>query len=157
MTESTGSTPIIELRDISKYFGEFQALRDVSLQVDLGEKVVVCGPSGSGKSTMIRCINRLETHDEGTIVVDGIELSEDMRNILAVRREVGMVFQQFNLFPHLTVLENCSLAPIWVRKMRKVDAGSDIAWRIPLAGGQDPSRDVTLRAGFLFFRHRGIP
>ena len=122
MTESTGSTPIIELRDISKYFGEFQALRDVSLQVDLGEKVVVCGPSGSGKSTMIRCINRLETHDEGTIVVDGIELSEDMRNILAVRREVGMVFQQFNLFPHLTVLENCTLAPVRARNLSRDEA-----------------------------------
>ena len=114
--------PIIELKEVSKFFGDFQALRDVSLTVGLGERVVVCGPSGSGKSTMIRCINRLEAHESGTIVVDGVELSEDMDDVLAVRREVGMVFQQFNLFPHLTVLENLTLAPRRARKMPKQDA-----------------------------------
>ena len=114
--------PIIELKEVSKYFGDFQALRDVSLTVGLGERVVVCGPSGSGKSTMIRCINRLETHESGTIVVDGIELSEDMDDVMAVRREVGMVFQQFNLFPHLTVLENLTIAPRRARKMSKEEA-----------------------------------
>ncbi len=114
--------PIIELNNVDKFFGDFQALRDVSLTVRLGERVVVCGPSGSGKSTMIRCINHLEAHDSGTIVVDGIELTEDMSNVLTIRREVGMVFQQFNLFPHLTVLENLTLAPMKSRKMSKSDA-----------------------------------
>jgi general L-amino acid transport system ATP-binding protein len=106
---------IIELDRVNKWFGEFHALKDVSLQVRLGERVVVCGPSGSGKSTMIRCINRLEARDTGRIVVDGIELDDDTRHIAAIRREIGMVFQQFNLFPHLTVLDNCTLAPIRVR------------------------------------------
>ena len=114
--------PIIELKEVSKFFGDFQALRDVSLTVRLGERVVVCGPSGSGKSTMIRCINRLETHQSGTIVVDGVELSEDMDDVMAVRREVGMVFQQFNLFPHLTVLQNLTIAPRRARKMTKEEA-----------------------------------
>ena len=114
--------PIIELKGVSKFFGDFQALREVSLSIGLGERVVVCGPSGSGKSTMIRCINRLEAHESGTIVVDGVELSEDMDDVLAVRREVGMVFQQFNLFPHLTVLENLTLAPRRARKMPKEEA-----------------------------------
>ena len=114
--------PIIELNNVDKFFGDFQALKDVSLTVRLGERVVVCGPSGSGKSTMIRCINHLEAHDSGTIVVDGIELTEDMSNVLTIRREVGMVFQQFNLFPHLTVLENLTLAPMKARKMSKSDA-----------------------------------
>ena len=114
--------PIIELKGVSKFFGDFQALREVSLSIGLGERVVVCGPSGSGKSTMIRCINRLEAHESGTIVVDGVELSEDMDDVLAVRREVGMVFQQFNLFPHLTVLENLTLAPRRARKMPKQEA-----------------------------------
>ena len=118
--------PIIELNNVDKFFGDFQALKDVSLTVRLGEWVVVCGPSGSGKSTMIRCINHLEAHDSGTIVVDGIELTEDMSNVLTIRREVGMVFQQFNLFPHLTVLENLTLAPMKARKMSKSDA-TDIA------------------------------
>ena len=102
---------VIELANVSKYFGTFQALKDVSLSVSLGEKVVVCGPSGSGKSTMIRCLNRLEEHDEGKILVNGVELSDDVESILKVRREAGMVFQQFNLFPHLTVLENITLGP----------------------------------------------
>ncbi len=114
--------PIIKLRGVCKLFGQFQALYDVSFDVKLGERVVVCGPSGSGKSTMIRCINRLEEHDSGEITVDGIELTEDMENILSVRREVGMVFQQFNLFPHLTVLENLVLAPMRARKLSRTEA-----------------------------------
>ncbi|MEJ0012991.1 MAG: amino acid ABC transporter ATP-binding protein [Bauldia sp.] len=112
----------IEMIGVNKWFGEFQALRDINLKVMRGERIVVCGPSGSGKSTMIRCINRLETHEQGRIVVDGIELTDDLRRIDEVRRDVGMVFQSFNLFPHLTILENCTLAPIWVRKMSKADA-----------------------------------
>jgi general L-amino acid transport system ATP-binding protein len=111
--------PMIVLEDVSKWFGDFQALNGVALEVDRQEVVVVCGPSGSGKSTMIRCINRLEKHDKGRIVVDGIELSDDLRNIQEIRREVGMVFQQFNLFPHLTVLENVTLAPRQVRHWAK--------------------------------------
>jgi general L-amino acid transport system ATP-binding protein len=114
--------PMIELAGVHKWYGEFHVLRDVSLAVERGERVVVCGPSGSGKSTMIRCINRLEEHQRGRIAVDGIELTSDLKNIEAIRREVGMVFQQFNLFPHLTVLENCALAPIWVRKTPKKEA-----------------------------------
>ncbi len=121
MNESV-TAPVIELSGVSKFFDQFQALREVDMDVRLGEKVVVCGPSGSGKSTMIRCINRLESHDQGRIVVDGIELTHDMGNILAVRREVGMVFQQFNLFPHLTVLENCTLAPMRARKLSREEA-----------------------------------
>lgn len=113
---------IIELAGVSKWFGDFQALKEVSLEVSSGERVVVCGPSGSGKSTMIRCINRLERHDAGTVVIDGIELTDDMKNITAVRREVGMVFQQFNLFPHLTVLDNLMLAPMKARKLSKHEA-----------------------------------
>ncbi len=114
--------PIIQLKDVCKFFGQFQALHDVTFDVRLGERVVVCGPSGSGKSTMIRCINRLEEHDSGQIMVDGIELTEDMGNILSVRREVGMVFQQFNLFPHLTVLENLTLAPMRARRTSRAEA-----------------------------------
>ena len=120
MTEITD--PIIRLTDVSKFFGDFQALKSINMEVQLGERVVVCGPSGSGKSTMIRCINRLEEHDAGHIVVDGKELTEDMGNILAVRREVGMVFQQFNLFPHLTVLRNLTLAPMRARKLSQKEA-----------------------------------
>jgi general L-amino acid transport system ATP-binding protein len=114
--------PIIELAEVSKWFGDFQALKGVDLSVDRQEVVVVCGPSGSGKSTMIRCINRLEKHDQGRIVVDGIELSDDIRNIQEIRREVGMVFQQFNLFPHMTVLENVTLAPRQVRRRPRREA-----------------------------------
>jgi general L-amino acid transport system ATP-binding protein len=114
--------PMIEMRDVHKWFGAFHVLNDISLEVGRGERVVVCGPSGSGKSTMIRCINRLEEHQQGQIIVDGIELTRDLKNIEAIRREVGMVFQQFNLFPHLTVLENLTLAPVWVRKMPKREA-----------------------------------
>ena len=112
----------IEITDMNKWFGEFHVLRDINLIVNRGERIVICGPSGSGKSTLIRCINRLEEHQKGRIVVDGIELTNDLKRIDEVRREVGMVFQHFNLFPHLTVLENLTLAPIWVRKMPKVEA-----------------------------------
>ncbi|MEF2550246.1 amino acid ABC transporter ATP-binding protein [Aurantimonas sp. A2-1-M11] len=112
----------VELLGVNKWFGEFHVLRDINLTVHRGERIVVCGPSGSGKSTMIRCINRLEEHQKGRIVVDGIELTNDLKKIDEVRREVGMVFQHFNLFPHLTILENCTLAPIWVRKMPKKKA-----------------------------------
>jgi general L-amino acid transport system ATP-binding protein len=114
--------PSILLREVNKWYGEFHVLRNINLEVRKGQKVVVCGPSGSGKSTMIRCINRLEEHQRGQIVVDGIELTADVKNVDAIRREVGMVFQHFNLFPHLTVLENLSLAPIWVRGVPKKDA-----------------------------------
>jgi len=113
---------IIELKNINKWFDKFQALKDVSLEVNLQEKIVICGPSGSGKSTLIRCINRLEEHQDGSIVVDGIEISSDTKNIEKVRAEVGMVFQQFNLFPHLSILDNCTLAPIWVKKLPKKQA-----------------------------------
>jgi general L-amino acid transport system ATP-binding protein len=118
----TDAPPAIVLDKVNKWFGALHVLRDVNLQVATGERVVVCGPSGSGKSTLIRCINRLEMHQEGRIVVDGIELSDDVRALDAIRREVGMVFQSFNLFPHLTILENCTLAPIWVRRMPKREA-----------------------------------
>jgi general L-amino acid transport system ATP-binding protein len=116
------STPVIELDKVSKWFGQFAVLRDVNLSVRQGERIVICGPSGSGKSTLVRCINRLEQHDEGRIMVSGTELTRDVRNIDTIRREVGMVFQQFNLFPHLSILHNCTLAPIWVRKMPKKQA-----------------------------------
>src|ERR687894_729541 len=118
----TDAPPAILMERVNKWFGALHVLRDVSLSVALGERVVVCGPSGSGKSTLIRCINRLETHQEGRILVDNMELSDDVRALDAIRREVGMVFQSFNLFPHLTVLENCTLAPIWVRRMPKAEA-----------------------------------
>ncbi len=117
---STG--PAIRLIGVNKWYGAFHVLRNVNLDVSRGEKIVVCGPSGSGKSTMIRCINRLEEHQQGQIIVDGVELTNDLKRIDEVRREVGMVFQHFNLFPHLTILENCTLAPIWVRKMPKAEA-----------------------------------
>jgi len=107
---------MIQMTDMNKWYGQFHVLRDINLTVHKGERIVVCGPSGSGKSTMIRCVNRLEEHQTGRIVVDGIELADDVKKIEAIRREVGMVFQHFNLFPHLTVLENCVLSPIWVRK-----------------------------------------
>ena len=113
---------IIELKGVNKWFGDFQVLKDVDLEVGLKQKIVVCGPSGSGKSTLIRCINRLEEHQEGRITVDGIELTKATKDIEKIRAEVGMVFQQFNLFPHLSVLDNVSLAPIWVKKMSKKEA-----------------------------------
>jgi general L-amino acid transport system ATP-binding protein len=116
----------VELIGMNKWYGDFHVLRDINLKVMGGERIVICGPSGSGKSTMIRCINRLEEHQSGRVIVDGIELTNDLKKIDEVRREVGMVFQHFNLFPHLTVLENCTLAPIWVRKMPKKEA-EDVA------------------------------
>ena len=116
------SDSIIQIQDVSKWFGDFQVLKEINLEVKAKEKIVVCGPSGSGKSTLIRCINRLEEHQKGNIIVDGTEISEDTKNIEQVRAEVGMVFQQFNLFPHLSILDNCTLAPIWVKKMPKKEA-----------------------------------
>jgi len=141
---------IIKIQGVNKWFGDFQVLKDINLEVEPKQKIVVCGPSGSGKSTLIRCINRLEEHQKGTIVVDGIELSENTKNIEQIRAEVGMVFQQFNLFPHLSILDNCTLAPIWVKKMAKKQAEelamkqlqqvkiSDQALKFPgqLSGGQ---------------------
>ena len=119
---SDDSSTVIRIDKLNKWFGTFHVLRDLSLSVKQGEKIVICGPSGSGKSTLIRCINFLEEHQEGKIIVDSIELTGDLKNIDAVRREVGMVFQSFNLFPHLTVIENCTLAPIWVRKTPQEEA-----------------------------------
>ncbi len=116
------SDQIIQMENVNKWFDDFQVLKDINLEVRQKQKIVVCGPSGSGKSTLIRCINRLEEHQKGKIVVDGIELSENTKNIEQVRAEVGMVFQQFNLFPHLSILDNCSLAPIWVKKIPKKQA-----------------------------------
>ena len=116
------SDSIIQIQNVNKWFGDFQVLKEINLEVKPKEKIVVCGPSGSGKSTLIRCINRLEEHQKGSIIVDGTEISEDTKNIEQVRAEVGMVFQQFNLFPHLSILDNCSLAPIWVKKLPKKKA-----------------------------------
>ncbi len=116
------SEKIIQINQMHKWFGTFHVLRDINLEVAVGERIVICGPSGSGKSTLIRCINRLEEHQKGDIIVDGIELSDDLKNLEIVRSEVGMVFQHFNLFPHLTVLDNCTLGPIWVRKLPKDEA-----------------------------------
>jgi len=144
------SEKIIQMEKVSKWFGDFQALKDIDLEVAQKQKIVVCGPSGSGKSTLIRCINRLEEHQEGKIVVDGVELTENTKNIEQIRAEVGMVFQQFNLFPHLSILDNCTLAPIWVKKIPKLKAEelamkqleqvkiSDQAKKFPgqLSGGQ---------------------
>ena len=144
------SEAIIQIKDVNKWFGDFQVLSGINLEVMPKEKIVVCGPSGSGKSTLIRCINRLEEHQEGNIIIDGTEISEDTKNIEQVRAEVGMVFQQFNLFPHLSILDNCTLAPIWVKKLPKKQAQelameqlekvqiSDQAQKFPgqLSGGQ---------------------
>ncbi|KXF81140.1 amino acid ABC transporter ATP-binding protein [Enterovibrio coralii] len=121
MTQQVDS-PVIQLTDVNKWYGQFHVLKNINLSVSKGEKIVICGPSGSGKSTMIRCINRLEEHQQGSIIVGGTELTDDLKNIELVRKEVGMCFQHFNLFPHLTVLENCTLAPIWVKKMPKEEA-----------------------------------
>ena len=126
MNNATSNELAVQLVGMNKWYGEFHVLKDINLNVTPGERIVICGPSGSGKSTMIRCINRLEEHQAGQIIVNGIELTEDLKRIDEVRREVGMCFQHFNLFPHLTVLENCTLAPIWVRKMPKAEA-EDIA------------------------------
>ena len=144
------SEKIIQMEKVSKWFGDFQALKDIDLEVSQKQKIVVCGPSGSGKSTLIRCINRLEEHQKGKIIVDGVELTENTKNIEQIRAEVGMVFQQFNLFPHLSILDNCTLAPIWVKKIPKLKAEelamkqleqvkiSDQAKKFPgqLSGGQ---------------------
>ena len=116
------SDQIIQMENVNKWFDDFQVLKDINLEVRQKQKIVVCGPSGSGKSTLIRCINRLEEHQKGKIVVDGIELSENTKNIEQIRAEVGMVFQQFNLFPHLSIVDNCTLAPIWVKKIPKKQA-----------------------------------
>jgi len=113
---------MISMDNVNKWYGNFHVLRDINLTVHKGERIVICGPSGSGKSTLIRCLNRLEEHQAGTIDVQGIEINNDLKNIDEIRRDVGMVFQHFNLFPHLTILENCTLAPIWVRKLPKADA-----------------------------------
>ena len=141
---------IIQMQNVNKWFDDFHVLKDINLDVESKQKIVVCGPSGSGKSTLIRCINRLEEHQKGNIIVDGTELSENTKNIEKIRAEVGMVFQQFNLFPHLSILDNCTLAPIWVKKMPKKEAEelamkqleqvqiSDQALKFPgqLSGGQ---------------------
>ena len=161
--------PIVRLTGVNKWFGAFHVLKDIDLEVARGEKIVVCGPSGSGKSTLIRCINRLEAHQKGRIVVDGIELTDDLKNIDAIRREVGMVFQAFNLFPHLTVMENLTLAPIWVRKTPKPAAEETARYfldrvRIPeqadkypgqLSGGQQQrvaiARSLCMRPKIMLF------
>ena len=145
MSDSPQAPVMIAFEDVSKWFGAFQVLKDISFQVRLGEKVVVCGPSGSGKSTMIRCINRLEEHQEGRITVDGIELDDDTKHITAIRREVGMVFQQFNLFPHLTVLQNLALAPMRARGLdRKAAEALAMEYlervRIPEQAGKYPGQ-----------------
>ena len=153
------SSSIINIENVNKWFGDFQVLKDINLEVQAKQKIVVCGPSGSGKSTLIRCINRLEEHQEGKIIVDGTELSENTKNIEQIRAEVGMVFQQFNLFPHLSILDNCTLAPIWVKKMPKKQAEElamqqleqvqivDQAYKFPgqLSGGQQ-QRSAIARA-----------
>ena len=153
------SNSIINIENVNKWFGDFQVLKEINLEVQAKQKIVVCGPSGSGKSTLIRCINRLEEHQEGKIIVDGTELSENTKNIEQIRAEVGMVFQQFNLFPHLSILDNCTLAPIWVKKMPKKQAEelamkqleqvqiADQAYKFPgqLSGGQQ-QRSAIARA-----------
>jgi len=117
-----GEKAIIEFKDVNKWYGDFHVLKNIDFSIKKGERIVVCGPSGSGKSTMIRCVNRLEEHQKGSIIVDGIEMNDNLKNIETIRKDVGMVFQHFNLFPHLTILENLTLAPIWVRKMPKKEA-----------------------------------
>ena len=118
----TRNLAMIKIKNMHKWFGTFHVLKNINLNVDTGEKIVICGPSGSGKSTLIRCINRLEEHQNGSINVDGVELTSNLKNIAEIRSDVGMVFQSFNLFPHLSVLENCTLGPVWVRKMPRSDA-----------------------------------
>jgi general L-amino acid transport system ATP-binding protein len=119
---TTANPVAVEIIGLGKWFGQFHALRNVDLKVMRGERIVICGPSGGGKSTLLRCVNRIEDWQQGRVIVDGVELTEDLKTIDEVRREVGMVFQHFNLFPHLTVLQNCTLAPVWVRRMSKRDA-----------------------------------
>ena len=120
--KNKSTKPVIQIKEMHKWFGNFHVLKNISLGVNQGERIVICGPSGSGKSTLIRCINRLEVHQQGDIIVNNVELTGDLKNLESIRSDVGMVFQSFNLFPHLTVLENCTLAPIWVKKLPKKDA-----------------------------------
>ena len=120
--QATSKEVMVELRNVNKWYGDFHVLKNINLKVSKGERIIICGPSGCGKSTLIRCMNRLEEHQEGEIIVSGITLDDDLKHIDRVRRDIGMVFQQFNLFPHLTVLENCCLAPIWVQKQSRKDA-----------------------------------
>ena len=142
---AVGDQEMIRINEMHKWYGQFHVLKNINLDVRAGERIVICGPSGSGKSTLIRCMNRLEEHQKGEIWVDGVELTGDLKNIEQIRREVGMVFQHFNLFPHLTVLENCTLAPIWVRKMPKEEA-EEIAMqylervKIPEQAGKFPGQ-----------------
>ncbi|CAM5320519.1 amino acid ABC transporter ATP-binding protein [Thauera mechernichensis] len=144
-TRTPGEDIMIRMEGVNKWYGEFHVLKDIDLAVRQGERIVLCGPSGSGKSTTIRCINRLEEHQKGRIVVNGVELTSDLKHIEAIRREVGMVFQHFNLFPHLTVLQNCTLAPMWVRNMPKREA-EEVAMhylervRIPEQAGKYPGQ-----------------
>jgi general L-amino acid transport system ATP-binding protein len=160
---------IINMHNVFKYYGDFCALKNINLEVELGEKVVICGPSGSGKSTLVRTINQLEEHEKGEIIVDGLKLGEDLVNLEKIRTEVGMVFQSFNLFPHLNILDNLTLAPIWVRKMRKADAQDlamsildrvkikDQAFKFPgqLSGGQQQrvaiARSLCMKPKILLF------
>ena len=143
--DTTAEAPIIRISKLSKWYGDFRVLRNIDLEVAPRERIVICGPSGSGKSTLIRCINRLEKHEQGSIVVDGTEITNSIEHIELIRRDVGMVFQQFNLFPHLTVLENCVLAPVWVRKLPRAEA-EEIAMRhleevkIPDQAGKYPGQ-----------------
>ena len=143
--QTTANPVAVDMIGVNKWYGEFHVLREISLRVMRGERIVICGPSGSGKSTLIRCVNRLEEHQQGQIIVDGVELANDVKRIDEIRREVGMVFQHFNLFPHLTVLENCTLAPIWVRMMPKYRA-EEIAMhylarvKIPEQAGKYPGQ-----------------
>ncbi|MBF8637761.1 amino acid ABC transporter ATP-binding protein [Pseudomonas fulva] len=120
--DTPGIQPIIQMENVNKWYGDFQVLKNINLSVQPGERIVLCGPSGSGKSTTIRCLNRLEEHQQGRIVVEGVELTHDARQVETIRREIGMVFQHFNLFPHLTILQNCTLAPMWARKMPRHEA-----------------------------------
>ena len=141
---AASAEPAVQMIGVNKWYGEFHVLRDINLTVDQGEKIVICGPSGSGKSTLIRCINRLEEHQKGKIIVEGIELTNDIRQIDKIRSEVGMVFQSFNLFPHLTVLDNLCLAPVWVKKMPRARPR-----RSPCStcsASRSPSRPASIRA-----------
>jgi general L-amino acid transport system ATP-binding protein len=167
--EKSDFMKIITMQNVFKYYGDFCALKNINLEVELGEKVVICGPSGSGKSTLVRTINQLEEHEKGEIIVDGLKLGEDLVNLEKVRTEVGMVFQSFNLFPHLNILDNLTLAPIWVRKMKKADAQDlamsildrvkikDQALKFPgqLSGGQQQrvaiARSLCMRPKILLF------
>ncbi len=144
-TENSPTRMAVEITGMNKWYGAFHVLRDINLSVFEGERIVICGPSGSGKSTLIRCINRLEEHQEGTIIVEGTELSSDLKNIDRIRSDVGMCFQHFNLFPHLTILENCTLAPIWVRKVPRVEAEETAMYflekvKIPEQAGKFPGQ-----------------